>query len=64
MLTKKKEERIKFYNQILYLKLRDIDIIFTDESQIDCNPFVNEQIRLFPENTKKTKKGDLYALNL
>ena len=35
-----------------------------DESQMDCNPFVNEHIRLSPENTEKLKKGDPEALNL
>ena len=31
---------------------------------MDCNPFVNEQIRLSPENTEKLKKGDTDALSL
>ena len=31
---------------------------------MDCNPFVNEHIRLSPENTEKLKKGDPDALNL
>ena len=44
--NKKKEERIKFCQKILDLKLRGKDIFFTDESQMDCNPFVNEHIRL------------------
>ena len=62
--NKKKEERIKFCKKILDLKLRGKDIFFTDESQMDCNPFVNEQIRLSPENAQKLKKGDPDALNL
>ena len=31
---------------------------------MDCNPFVNEHIRLSPENTEKFKNGDIEALNL
>ena len=46
------------------MKLRGKDIFFTDESQMDCNPFVNEQIRLSLENAQKLKKGDPDALNL
>ena len=61
---KKKEERIKFCEKILELKLKGKDLFLTDESQMDCNPFVNEHIRLSPENTEKLKKGDTDALNL
>ena len=62
--SKKKEERIKFCQKILDLKLQGKDLFFTDECIIDCNPFVNEQIRLSKENTEKLKKGDTEALNL
>ena len=44
--------------------MRGKDIFFTDESQMDCNPFVNGQIRLSPENAQKLIKGDPDALNL
>ena len=40
------------------------DLFFTDESQMDCSPFVNEHIRLSPENQEKMKNGDIEALNL
>ena len=56
---KKKEERIKFCEKILELKLKGKELFFTDESQMDCNQFVNEQIRLSPENTEQLKKGDI-----
>ena len=46
------------------MKLQGKDLFFTDECIIDCNPFVNEQIRLSKENTEKLKKGDIEALNL
>ena len=62
--TKKKEERIKFCKKVLDIKLRGKDIFFTDECIMDCNPFVNEKIRLSKENTEKLKKGDTEALNL
>ena len=31
---------------------------------MDCNPFVNEHIRLSSENTEKFKNGDIEALNI
>ena len=46
------------------MKLRGKDIFFTDECIMDCNPFVNEKIRLSNENAEKLKKGDTEALNL
>jgi len=46
------------------LNIKGKDIFFTDESQMDCNPFVNEHIRLSPENIEKFKNGDIEALNL
>ena len=44
--------------------LKGEDLFFTDESQMDCNPFVNEHIRLSPENQEKMKNGDIKALNM
>ena len=44
--NKKKQERIKYCNKILELKLKGKDIFFTDESIMDLSPFVNEKIRL------------------
>ena len=32
------------------------DCFLTDESPIDCNPFVSEHIRLYPKNTRRIKK--------
>ena len=61
---KKKEERIKFCQKILDMKLEGKDLFFTDESQMDCSPFVNEHIRISPENQKKMKNVDIEALNL
>ena len=46
----KKEERIKFCKKILDLKLRGKDIFFTDESQMDCNPFVFDYPMKIPKN--------------
>ena len=60
----KKEERIKFCKKIIELNIKGKDIFFTDESQMDCNPFVNQLIRLSPENTEKFKNGDTEAFNL
>ena len=31
---------------------------------MDCDPFVNEHIRLSPENQEKMKNGDIEALNI
>ena len=53
--NKKKEERIKFCQKILDMNLKGQDLFFIDESQMDCNPFVNEHIRLSPENQEKMK---------
>ena len=60
----KKEERIKFCQKILDMKLEGKDLFFTEESQMDCSPFVNEHIRISPENQEKMKNGDIEALNL
>ena len=46
------------------MKIKGKDIFFTDECIIDCNPFVNEKIRLSQENTEKLKKGDPEAFEL
>ena len=46
------------------MNLKGQDLFFTDESQMDCNPFVNEHIRLSPENQEKMKNGDIEALNI
>ena len=46
------------------MKLEGKDLFFTDESQMDCSPFVNEHIRISPENQEKMKNGDIEALNL
>ena len=32
------------------MKIEVKDLFFTDERQMDFNPFVNEHIRLSPEN--------------
>ena len=61
---KKKEERIKFCQKVLDLNLKGKDLFFTDESQMVCNPFVNEHIRLSPENQEKMKNGDNEAFNM
>ena len=60
----KKEERIKFCQKILDLKLQEKDLYFIDECIIDCNHFVNEKIRLSKENPEKLKKGETETLNL
>ena len=46
------------------MKIKGKDIFFTDECIVDCNPFVNEKIRLSKENTEKLKKGDPEAFEL
>jgi len=61
---KKKEERLKFCKKVIDMELEGKDLFFTDESQMDCSPFVNEHIRLSPENQEKMKNGDIEALNL
>jgi len=48
----------------LQKKLKGKDKFFTDESQMDCNPFVNEHISLSPKNIEKFTKGDIETLNL
>ena len=62
--TIKKEERLKFCKKVIDMELEGKDLFFTDESQMDCSPFVNEHIRLSPENQEKMKNGDIEALNL
>ena len=60
----KKRRKNKFCQNILNMKLEGKDLFFTDESQMDCSPFVNENIRLSPEKKEKMKNGDIEALNL
>ena len=64
LTNKKKEERLKFCKKIKELKIKGKDIFFTDECIVDCNPFVNEKIRLSKENTEKLKKGYPEAFEL
>jgi len=46
------------------MKNKGKDIFITNKSQMDCNQFVNEHIRLSPENTEKFKNGEKEALTL
>ena len=45
-------------------KIEGKDIFFTDETKIDCSPYVNEKIWLSKENNEKYKKGDPATLQM
>ncbi len=61
---KKKKQRVEYCQKILDKKIKSKDLFFTDETKIDCSPFINEKIRLSKENTEKLKKGDPEAYKL
>ena len=60
----KKEEILKFFQNVLDIDPEGKDLFFTNELQMDCIPFVNEHIRLSQENQEKRRNGDIKALNL
>ena len=61
---KQKEERVKFCKMILDKGIKGEQIFFTDETNIEMGPYVNDHIRLSKDSKEKLKKGDEDAFDI
>ena len=63
LTNEQKKERVKFYEKMLEMGITGKQIMFTDETQIKNDSFINDSIRLSPENKEKLKTGKKEAFN-
>ena len=64
LTNKQKKERVEFCEKMLEMGISGKQILFTDETQIKTGSFINDSIRLSPENKEKLKTGKKEAFDL
>ena len=64
LISKQKEQRLKFCEEILNRVITWEQIFFSDETKIEMGSYVNDYIWVSEENKDKIKKGDEEAFKL